>query len=58
VLIEEEIARGIHTPESSSITVAEAAGLRLKRGELEKLERSTLKQYRNHVERHIAPLIA
>jgi Zn-finger nucleic acid-binding protein len=30
----------------------------LKRGELEKLERSTLKQYRNHVERHIAPLIA
>jgi len=47
VLTEGEIVRGIHTPESGSITVAEAARLWLKRGELEKLERSTLRQYRN-----------
>jgi len=57
VLTEGEIVRGIHTPESVSITVAEAARLWLKRGELEKLERSTLKQYRNHVDRHIVPLL-
>ena len=57
VLTEGEIVRGVHTPESSSITVDEAARLWLKRGELEQLERSTLKQYRNHVERHSAPLI-
>jgi len=57
VLTEGEIVRGIHTPESGSITVAEAARLWLKRGELEKLERSTLRQYRNHVDLHILPLI-
>jgi integrase len=52
-----EVARGVHTPENASITVAEAAALWLDRGELEKLERSTLRQYRNHVDLHIAPLI-
>src|SRR5215472_4479861 len=50
-----EVQRGIHTPESASITVAEAAQLWLDRGELEKLERSTLRQYRNHVDLHILP---
>lgn len=57
VLTEGEIVRGIHTPESTSVTVAEAAKLWLKRGELEKLERSILRQYRNHVSLHILPLI-
>jgi integrase len=52
-----EVARGTHTPEAASITVAEAADLWLKKGELEKLERSTLRQYRNHVDLHIVPLI-
>jgi integrase len=50
-----EVARGVHTPESSSITVAEAAALWLEKGQLENLERSTLKQYRSHVALHIAP---
>src|SRR5215469_9227531 len=57
VMTEGEIVRGIHTPESTSITVSEAAALWLKRGELEQLERSTLRQYRVHVEQHIVPLI-
>jgi integrase len=57
VLTEGEIVRGVHTPESTSITVAEAARLWLKRAELEELERSTLRQYRNHVGLHIVPLI-
>ena len=52
-----EVVRGIHTPENDSITVAEAAKLWLETGELEKLERSTLRQYRNHVDLHIEPRI-
>lgn len=52
-----EVARGVHTPENASITVAEAAKLWIQRGELEDLERSTLRQYGNHVKLHITPLI-
>src|SRR6476660_1407170 len=50
-----EVARGVHTPDSTSITVAEAAEVWIDRGKLEKLERSTLRQYRNHVDLHIVP---
>jgi integrase len=50
-----EVTRGIHTPENTSITVAEAAELWIEKGKLEKLERSTLRQYRNHVDLHIKP---
>jgi integrase len=53
-----EVARGVHTPENASITVAEAARLWIEKGELEKLERSTLRQYGNHVKLHINPMIA
>ena len=52
-----EVARGVHTPENASITVAEAAELWIEKGRLEQLERSTLRQYRNHVDLHICPLI-
>ena len=57
VLTEGEVMRGIHTPESASITVFEAAKLWLDRGNLEALERATLRQYQSHVELHIVPLI-
>jgi integrase len=50
-----EVKQGIHTPESTSITVAAAADIWIERGEREKLERSTLHQYRIHVARHIKP---
>jgi integrase len=50
-----EVQRGMHTPESTSITVAEAAELWVETSELERLERSTLRQYRNHVDLHIKP---
>ena len=50
-----EVARGVHTPENASITVAEAAELWIDKGQLETLERSTLRQYRNHVDLHIKP---
>jgi integrase len=52
-----EIARGVHTAESTSITVAEAADLWIRRGETERLERSTLDKYRAHVRMHINPHI-
>jgi integrase len=48
-----EVKRGVHTPESASITLAEAAEIWIEKGELESLERSTLRQYRNHVDLHI-----
>ena len=57
VTIQGEVVRGVHTPESASITVAEAARLWIAKSELEKLERSTLRQYANHVKLHINPLI-
>jgi integrase len=50
-----EVKRGVHTPERDSITVAEAAEIWIEKGALEKLERSTLRQYRNHVDLHIKP---
>lgn len=52
-----EVARGVHTPENASITVAEAAQIWLDNGELKSRERSTLRQYRNHVALRINPLI-
>jgi integrase len=50
-----EVKRGVHTPESASITVAEAADIWIEKGKLENLERSTLRQYRVHVGLHIKP---
>lgn len=52
-----EVAEGTHTPENASITVKEAGELWIQTGELENLERSTLRQYRNHLDLHIAPVI-
>lgn len=47
VKTEGEIQQGKHTPERSSITVADAAKLWLERGEAEGLERATLSSYKN-----------
>lgn len=46
---------GTHTPERQSINVYEAAQRWLQRGEAEKLERGTLKNYTRIVELHIGP---
>jgi integrase len=50
-----EVSQGTHTPERESITVAEAADIWLERSKLENLERSTLVQYRSHVDLRIKP---
>jgi integrase len=52
-----DVARGTHTPESASITVAEAAQLWLTTCENRGLERATLAMYREHVRLHIVPFL-
>jgi integrase len=52
-----EVARGVHTPERSSINVAEAAQLWLQRGRVEELERGSLHGYATIVRLHIEPTL-
>ena len=52
-----EIVTGVHTPDSQSITVAEAGALWITRAEANALERSTLKQYEAHKRLHIDPYL-
>jgi integrase len=52
-----DVREGVHTPKSSSKTVAEAAEDWIKYVELEKRERSTIEHYRNHINNHIFPRI-
>lgn len=52
-----ELSNGIHTPDSASITVAEAGQRWLDHCEREGLERSTIKQRREHINLHIKPFI-
>jgi integrase len=50
-----EVKQGTHTPESTSITLAEAAELWLQRARNERLERGTIEKYEAHVRLHIVP---
>lgn len=45
-----EISQGVHTPASTSITVAEAGELWIAQGETDGLDRGTLRQYRQHLD--------
>jgi integrase len=51
------VAVGTYAPESTSITVAEAAQLWLERCAQDRLEEATMVGYRSHVTYHIAPLL-
>ncbi len=51
------VQHGLHTADSASITVAAAAENWIKRIRLNGKERSTIAQYRQHVDYHIVPLI-
>ena len=50
-----DVRQGVHTAPSKSRTVAEAADAWIKSAEADGLERSTLRQYRQHVNLHIVP---
>jgi integrase len=52
-----ELRSGIHVPDSQSVTVAEAGKLWLAGCEAAGLERSTVDYYRQHLDRHIVPLL-
>ena len=55
--VQHDIKRGVHTPDGSSITVADAGERWIRRGEIEGLERSTICQRDQHMRCHINPLI-
>jgi integrase len=50
-----DVGAGVHTPESKSITVAQAADDWISYVRGEGRERSTVEQYRQHVRHHIVP---
>jgi integrase len=52
-----DVGKGIHTAPSKSLTVAEAAERWIKRVEADGRERTTVRQYRQHIDLHIAPRI-
>jgi integrase len=52
-----DIRQGLHTAPSKSATVAEAAESWIKRIEADGRERTTVRQYRQHVDLHIGPRI-
>jgi integrase len=52
-----DVSTGVHVAASKSVTVKEAGESWIRASEANKLERSTIKQYREHVDRHIAPFI-
>src|SRR5271166_426475 len=52
-----EVQQGIHTPSGSSLTVAKAMDLWIEHCEAEKLEKSTLRQRRQHARLHIKPFL-
>ena len=52
-----DVRKGIHTPHSKSIDISQAAEDWLSYIETEERERSTIRQYRQHVDLHIKPRI-
>jgi integrase len=52
-----DVRQGVHSAPSKSVTVAEAAESWIKRVEADGRERTTIRQYRQHVDLHIAPRI-
>ena len=52
-----QVRHGIHTADSESVTVAAAGGLWLAAAEKNELERTTVDQYQQHLDLHIAPYL-
>jgi integrase len=52
-----DVKAGVHIAPNKSVTVAQAAESWIRAGEAAKLERATIKQYREHVDLHIVPII-
>lgn len=52
-----EVSKGVHTPDSQSVTLATAADLWIKRVQADGRERSTIDQYKRLSRLHIKPLL-
>jgi integrase len=52
-----DIKSGVHVAPSKSVTVKEAGESWIRTGEAHGLERSTIQQYRGHLDLHIGPLV-
>src|SRR5436305_2293065 len=52
-----EVSQGVHTPASTSSTIAQAGEDWIAQGEADGLERSTVEQYQQHLSYHIKPFI-
>lgn len=52
-----DVSHGTHTPDSQSVTVAEAGALWIISAEKNGLERSTIDEYRRHLGMHIVPYL-
>lgn len=52
-----EVARGVHTADSQSVTVSQAADIWVKTAEQKGRERGTIQQYKQMRDLHIVPLI-
>jgi integrase len=52
-----DVRQGTHTPDSASITVAEAGELWINSAEKSGLERTTIDAYRQHLRLHISPYL-
>ena len=52
-----EVRAGVHTADSASVTLAEAGELWIATAEKNRLERSTIAAYRQHLDLHIAPYL-
>lgn len=52
-----EVRQGVHVADSASATVEEAAAFWIASSQAAGLERSTIDQYRQHVDLHIIPLV-
>jgi integrase len=52
-----EIRDGIHTPDSKSPTIGETADVWVKQAQADGLEPATVRQYIQHVERHVKPFL-
>jgi len=57
IKVQAEVARGVHTPDSTSITVERAGELWIARAEANDRERSTIKQYNELARLHIYPFL-
>jgi integrase len=52
-----EVREGVHAPDSTSATIAEAADLWIETCEGRNLERSTIDNYRQHIKFHLRPFL-